>query len=218
MSYYSPIIQADILREKAKEKKKQFFARYQHNITQIPSIKRLPFAGKYMLAGKNSILIAVCLVLAFMLFYYKGFGIVANIAMILNAPFIISIISTPSFKEYDVVNLTLAGIFGLVLTIGMAIDANVIIFERIKEEFSKGKKALDAIDIGYKKAFRTILDSNITTLLAAIALFSFGGELTRNFGLMLIVGLLCSMFTSIFITKTIIMTYFKFKPSKKLCI
>ena len=169
-------------------------------------------------AGKNSILIAVCLVLAFMLFYYKGFGIVANIAMILNAPFIISIISTPSFKEYDVVNLTLAGIFGLVLTIGMAIDANVIIFERIKEEFSKGKKALDAIDIGYKKAFRTILDSNITTLLAAIALFSFGGELTRNFGLMLIVGLLCSMFTSIFITKTIIMTYFKFKPSKKLSI
>ena len=169
-------------------------------------------------AGKNSILIAICLVLGFMLFYYKGFGLVANIAMILNVPFIISIISTPAFKDYDVVNLTLAGIFGLVLTIGMAIDANVIIFERIKEEFLNGKKALDAIENGYKKAFRTILDSNITTLLAATALFAFGGELTRNFGLMLIVGLICSMFTSIFITKTIIMTYFKIRPFKKLSI
>ena len=100
----------------------------------------------------------------------------------------------------------------------MAIDANVIIFERIKEEFSRNNKAFDAIEIGYKKAFRTILDSNLTTLLAAMALAIFGGELTRNFGYMLILGLGSSMFTSIFVTKTIAMTYFKIKPFKRLSI
>ena len=169
----------------------------------------------------NSLLalgISFALVLVFMIFYYKVFGFIANIAMLLNIPIIIGIISTSAFKDYDVTELSLFGIFGFVLTIGMAIDANVIIFERIKEEFSKNKKAFDAIEIGYKKAFRTILDSNLTTLLAAIALAVFGGELTKNFGYMLILGLGSSMFTSIFITKTIAMTYFKIKPFKRLSI
>ena len=169
-------------------------------------------------AGKISMFLAICIVLIFMLFYYKGFGLVANIAMILNVPFIIGIIATPAYKDFSASALTLPGIFGLILTIGMAIDANVIIFERIKEEILKGKKALDAIEIGYKKAFRTILDSNITTLISAIALVIFGSDILRNFGAMLVVGLICSMFTAVFITKTIIMTYFKIKPFKKLSI
>ena len=138
--------------------------------------------------------------------------------MVLNVPFIIGIIATPAYKDFSASALTLPGIFGLILTIGMAIDANVIIFERIKEEILKGKKALDAIEIGYKKAFRTILDSNITTLISAIALFIFGSDILRNFGAMLVVGLICSMFTAVFITKTIIITYFKIKPFKKLSI
>ena len=162
--------------------------------------------------------ISFTLVLLFMVFYYKIFGLIANIAMLLNIPIILGIISTSAFKDYDVTELSLFGIFGFVLTIGMAIDANVIIFERIKEEFSRNNKAFDAIEIGYKKAFRTILDSNLTTLLAAMALAIFGGELTRNFGYMLILGLGSSMFTSIFVTKTIAMTYFKIKPFKRLSI
>ena len=153
-------------------------------------------------SGFNSILIAFCSVLIFMLFYYKGFGLLANIAMILNLLFIMAFLSNPWINA----TLSLPGIAGMILTVGMAIDANVIIFERIKEEIRKGKKIFDAINLGYEKAFRTILDSNITTLISALSLYVFGSGPVKGFSITLSIGIICSMFTAIFVTKTILLT------------
>jgi len=165
-------------------------------------------------SGFKSIVIAFCSVLVFMLFYYKSFGILANIAMILNLLFVIAFLSNPWINA----TLSLPGIAGMILTVGMAIDANVIIFERIKEEIRKGKKVIDAINFGYEKAFRTILDSNLTTLISASSLYVFGSGPVKGFSITLSLGIICSMFTAIFVTKTILITIINNKSIKKISI
>ncbi len=148
--------------------------------------------------GINSTIFGMILVLVFMVIYYRMFGIVANVALLFNMLLILAVMSMIG------VTLTLPGIAGIVLTIGMAVDANVLIFERIREEMRAGKTPLAAIDGGYDKAFSTIVDANITTLIAALVLFQFGSGPVKGFAVTLSVGILASMFTAIMVTRAII--------------
>ena len=141
--------------------------------------------------------IARALVFGFMCIYYLLSGVIASIALILNFILILG------FMAYFNATLTLPGIAGIVLTLGMAVDANVLINERIREELKLGRPLSIAISSGYAKAFNAILDSNVTTLIAAFFLFQFGSGPIRGFALTLSVGLLASMFTAIFVTRTI---------------
>ena len=168
----------------------------------------------YISSGLNSILIAFASVLLFMIIYYNYFGLLANIAMLMNLLFILAFLSNPWINA----TLSLPGIAGMILTVGMAIDANVIIFERIKEEIRKGKKIKDSIDLGYEKAFRTILDSNFTTLISAASLYTFGSGPVKGFSITLSIGIICSMFTAIFVTKTILITILNNIKIKRLSI
>ncbi|MBA3052956.1 MAG: protein translocase subunit SecD [Candidatus Omnitrophota bacterium] len=138
--------------------------------------------------------LAVCL---FMPLYYKNAGLLADIALLMNFLIISAVMVIAG------ATLTLPGIAGLVLTIGMAVDANVLIFSRIREEIADGKTPLVAIDSGYEKAFSTILDANITTLIAAAFLFQFGSGPIKGFAVTLSLGIMASMFTAIFVTHTI---------------
>lgn len=165
-------------------------------------------------SGFKSIVIAISLILVFMVFYYKGFGLLANFAMILNLLFIIAFLSNPWINA----TLSLPGIAGIILTVGMAIDANVIIFERIREEMSRHKNIMDIIDYSYERAFKTILDSNLTTLISAGSLYLFGSGPIKGFAVTLSLGIICSMFTAIFVTKTLVLTFLKNKKIKKLSI
>lgn len=137
------------------------------------------------------------LVLAFMVVYYLFGGLVANVALFLN---IVLLMGGMAFFN---ATLTLPGIAGIILTIGMAVDANVLIFERTREELRAGKKVRSAIMAGYDKAFLTILDSNLTTLLTALVLFIFGSGPVKGFAVTLSLGIVISMFTALFVTKTI---------------
>jgi len=148
--------------------------------------------------GMNSIIIGGILVLIFMAVYYRAFGLVANIALLFNMLLIVAAMSMIG------ATLTLPGMAGIVLTIGMAVDANVLIFERIREELHLGKTPLAAIDGGYDKALTTIVDANITTLIAAIVLFQFGSGPVKGFAVTLSVGILASMFTAITVTRAIV--------------
>jgi SecD/SecF fusion protein len=150
-------------------------------------------------------LIGFLLVISFMVVYYKGAGILADLAVILNFVFVLAILATLG------ATLTLPGIAGLILTIGIAVDANVLIFERIREELAKGKTVRASIDAGYSRAFRTILDANVTTMLTALILMQFGTGPVKGFGVTLFWGILCSMFTAIFVTRTI----FNFRTDRK---
>ncbi len=145
--------------------------------------------------GKISVVIGLILVLIFMFYYYRVFGLFANTALVLNLLIIISVMSLIE------ATLTLPGIAGIVLTVGMAVDANVLIFERIKEEIKNGSTPLASIELGYKKAFSTIADANITTLIASIILFIFGTGPIKGFAVTLSIGVISSMFTAIFITR-----------------
>ena len=145
--------------------------------------------------GLFSLLIGFTLVIFFMVIYYKLSGFVANLALILNIILIMAVLSM--FKA----TLTLPGIAGIVLTIGMAVDANVLIFERIREELLLGKTVRASISAGYGKAFITILDANVTTLIAAIVLFQFGTGPVKGFAVTLSIGIIASMFTAIFVTR-----------------
>jgi preprotein translocase subunit SecD len=147
--------------------------------------------------GLWSTIVGAILVMIFMVFYYRVSGIIANAALIMN---IIVILGTlAAFRAA----LTLPGIAGIVLTIGMAVDANVLIFERIREELRTGKTPRAAIETGYSKAFLTILDSNVTTLIAALFLFGFGTGPVKGFAVTLSIGIVVSMFTAIFVTRII---------------
>jgi len=162
--------------------------------------------------GGKSMIIGLFLVLIFMLLYYKGSGLIANLAVICNIIIVFAVLSTMKAV------LTLPGIAGLLLTIGMSVDANVIIFERIKEEINSKTPSYAAIKNGYNKAFVTILDANITTLLTAFILSFLGSGPIVGFATTLSVGILCSMFTAIFFTKTIFLTLFKINKIKNLSI
>ena len=165
-------------------------------------------------SGFKSIIIALSLVLIFMILYYKGFGLLANFAMALNLLFILAFLSNPWINA----TLSLPGIAGIILTVGMAIDANVIIFERIREEMSKHKKVMDVIEFSYQRAFKTILDANLTTLISAGSLYLFGSGPIKGFAVTLSLGIICSMFTAIFVTKTIVLTFLSMNRIKKISI
>jgi preprotein translocase subunit SecD len=148
--------------------------------------------------GVNSVLIGFVMVVAFMLFWYRGFGLIANTALIVNLVLIVAVLSM--FQA----TLTLPGIAGIVLTVGMAVDANVLIFERIREELSIGNTPQASINSGYQKAYSTIFDANVTTLIAAIVLFIFGTGPVKGFATTLSIGIATSMFTAIMGTRAIV--------------
>lgn len=165
--------------------------------------------------GKDSITkgivasaLSAIVTLIFMIVYYKKSGIVANIALLLNIPLILA------FLAIFEATLTLPGIAGIILTVGMSVDANVLIFERIREELRLGKSPRAALETGYERATLTILDSNITTLIAAVVLFQFGTGPVRGFAVTLTVGIVSSLFTAILVTRVIfdyILTYRRVK-------
>jgi preprotein translocase subunit SecD len=148
--------------------------------------------------GKMSVIIGFVLVLVFMAIYYKVFGLVANLALTFNRVMIVAVLSLLQ------ATLTLPGIAGIVLTVGMAVDANVLIFERIREELRNGNSPQASIHAGYAKAFSTIADANITTLIAAVLLFGFGTGPIKGFAVTLSVGILTSMFTAIMGTRAVV--------------
>jgi SecD/SecF fusion protein len=148
-------------------------------------------------AGFSSFVIALLVVLAYMIFYYRGAGLVSNVALIANLFFLIGALASLGAA------LTLPGIAGIVLTIGMAVDANVLIYERIREEMRGGKGLMVALKEGYAKAYSAIIDANITTLLTAFVLYSFGSGAIRGFATTLIIGIFTSLFSAIVLTRLI---------------
>ena len=149
-------------------------------------------------AGVFSMQLGLFLVLSFILFYYRVFGIAASLALTFNIILLVAIMSTLS------ATLTLPGIAGIVLTVGMAVDANVLIFSRIREELNRGRAPLDAIDAGYNRAFLTIWDANITTLIVAVILLSYGTGPVKGFAITLSIGIITSMFTAIMGTRAFV--------------
>ena len=148
--------------------------------------------------GFMSVVIGFVLVLVFMAVWYKGFGLVANLALALNLVLIVAVLSMLQ------ATLTLPGIAGIVLTVGMAVDANVLIFERIREELKNGNTPQASIHAGYEKALSTIADANITTLIAAVVLFTFGTGPIKGFAITLSIGIMTSMFTAIMGTRAVV--------------
>ena len=162
--------------------------------------------------GFISVLVGFALVLVFMAWRYRVFGLVANVALTLNLITIVSILSMIQ------ATLTLPGIAGIVLTVGMAVDANVLIFERIKEEMRSAKDIQKAISAGYEKALLTIADANITTLIASLVLFSFGTGAIKGFAVTLSIGIITSMFTAIIVSRAMINLIYGGKKDKELAI
>ncbi len=148
--------------------------------------------------GMTSVQIGFGLVLLFMLVYYRIFGLLANVALMVNLVLLTAVMSLLS------ATLTLPGIAGIVLTVGMAVDANVLIFARIKEELANGLSPQSAISAGFDRAFTTILDANVTTLIAAVILFSMGTGPVKGFAITLSVGIITSMFTAIMVTRALV--------------
>ncbi|MDY6991626.1 MAG: protein translocase subunit SecD, partial [Pseudomonadota bacterium] len=148
--------------------------------------------------GLASILLAFATVMLFMVLRYRGFGLIADVALLMNVVILVALLSLLQ------ATLTLPGMAGIVLTLGMAVDANVLIFERIREELANGNTPQSSIYAGYEKAFGTIADSNITTLIAAIVLFSFGTGPIKGFAITLSLGIVTSMFTAILVSRAIV--------------
>ena len=161
-------------------------------------------------SGKIASIVGLIAVMIFMFITYGIFGLLANIALMCNIIFIIALLSLIQ------ATLTLPGIAGIVLTMGMAVDANVLIFERIKEENNVGRNVSDAVEAGFQRAISTIIDANLTTLFAALALFSFGSGPIKGFSVTLMIGIATSMFTAIIITKYLVLFYTKKKDINKI--
>ena len=149
-------------------------------------------------AGKVASVIGLVFVLIFMVIVYGLFGVFADIALLVNMVLIVSVLSALQ------ATLTLPGIAGIVLTIGMAVDANVLVFERIREEVRAGRTPISAIDAGYSRAISTIIDANLTTLIAAVILFQFGSGPIKGFAVTLMIGIITSMFTAIMLTRLLV--------------
>lgn len=149
--------------------------------------------------GVSATLFAALLVVLFMIMYYRLGGIVADLAVMLNV--LITLAALAAFNA----TLTLPGIGGLVLTIGMAVDGNILIYERIREEMARGKALKSAVQLGYEKAFTAIIDTHITTLMTGAILFIFGSGPVRGFAVTLMIGILATLFTAVFVTKTVFM-------------
>jgi preprotein translocase subunit SecD len=148
--------------------------------------------------GRNAILYGFAFVLVFMLIYYRLSGLIAVVALLLNLVLMLAVM-VGMFQAV----LTLPGIAGFVLTVGMAVDANVLIFERIREELRNQQTFRNAINRGYERAFRTIFDANLTTFITAVALLWFGTGPIRGFAVVLSIGIVVSMFTALFVTRLI---------------
>ena len=161
-------------------------------------------------AGKIAAIVAAVGVLAFMILSYGLFGLFANIALIINVGLIFGLLSMIG------ATLTLPGIAGIVLTVGMAVDANVLIFERIREEIKAGRGPARAIELGYEKALSAILDANITTFITAVILFVMGSGPVRGFAITLGLGIITSVFTAIFVTRLIIIIWFERRKPKEI--
>ncbi len=161
-------------------------------------------------AGKIASLIGLAFVLIFMFISYGIFGLMANVALVVNIALILALLSSLQ------ATLTLPGIAGIVLTVGMAVDANVLIFERIREEIANGRSAISSIDAGYSRAMGTIIDSNLTTLIAAIILFSFGTGPIKGFSVTLGIGIITSFFSAIMVTRLLVIFWIKKTNPKKI--
>ncbi len=160
--------------------------------------------------GFNAIKIGFLAVIVFMAIYYRAFGLIANLALLSNLVFIVAMLSVLG------ASLTLPGIAGIVLTVGMAVDANVLIFERIREELSAGASPQTAINSGYEKALSSITDANITTLIAAVVLFALGTGPIKGFAITLLLGIITSMFTAIVGTRAVVNLIFGGRKLKSL--
>jgi len=154
-------------------------------------------------AGKIASIIGLILVVIFMVITYGVFGLFADVALLVNMVLILGGLSLLQ------ATLTLPGIAGIVLTIGMAVDANVLVFERIREEVRAGRTPISAIDAGYSRAITTIIDANLTTLIAALILFYFGSGPVRGFAVTLSIGIVTSMFTAIMLTRLLVVAWIK---------
>lgn len=154
-------------------------------------------------AGEIAALVGFVLVVGFMALSYGRFGLMADVALVVNLVLILAVLSLLQ------ATLTLPGIAGIVLTVGMAVDANVLIFERIREEVRNGRSPISAIDAGYSRAMTTIIDSNLTTLIAAILLFLFGSGPVRGFSVTLAIGIVCSMFTAVMVTRMLVVLWLR---------
>ena len=163
-------------------------------------------------AGKIACMIAFAAILIFMFLSYGLFGLFANIALIINVSLLFGLLSIIG------ATLTLPGIAGIVLTVGMAVDANVLIFERIKEELKVAKTPYRAIELGYERAFSAILDANITTFIAALILFLLGSGPVRGFSITLGLGIITSVFTAIYVTRLLIAVWFDWQRPKKIIV
>jgi preprotein translocase subunit SecD len=162
--------------------------------------------------GARAVALGYLLVTLFMVYYYRWFGVAAVIALATNVVLLSAVMSIIS------ATLTLPGIFGIVLTIGMAVDANVLIFSRIKEEIAAGLSPQSAIDSGFSRAFGTIFDANITTFLVAMVLFTVGSGPVKGFAITLMVGLMTSQFSAIMVTRLMINIFYGGRQTKNLAI
>ena len=160
-------------------------------------------------AGFHAAIIGLVLVMAFMIFAYGLFGIIADIALLINLVLLIAVMSFMGFT------LTLPGIAGIVLTMGMAVDSNVIIFERIREEWRNGRSALSSIDLGFNEAFRTIFDANFTALIAALVLFGVGSGPVRGFAVTHAIGIMTTIYTAYNITRFIVSLWVRWAKPKE---
>ena len=161
-------------------------------------------------AGKIACIFGLIAVAVFMVFAYGGFGIMADIALALNLVLLAAALSLLQ------ATLTLPGIAGIVLTIGMAVDANVLVFERIREEQLRGRTPISAVDAGYSRALTTIIDANLTTFIAAVLLYMFGSGPVRGFAVTLAIGLCTSMFSTIMVTRLMVITWLRQKRPQRL--
>lgn len=166
----------------------------------LESLRKSLFAG----------IIGFITIILFMVLYYRKYGVVASIALTLYALFVLAIFKLSSITPYGI-TLTLAGIAGFILSIGMAVDANILIFERMKEERRLGKSEETATEIGFSKAWTSIRDSNTSTLITSIILYTFGTGVVKGFALVLAIGVLVSMFSAITVTRTFLRILYTFK-------
>jgi preprotein translocase subunit SecD len=149
-------------------------------------------------SGFRACVIGFIAVAVFMALYYRSFGLIANVALALNVVLLVALLSMVQ------ATLTLPGIAGILLTVGMAVDANVLIYERVREELRRGMSPQASIHAGYDRAFGTIIDSNLTTLIAGIVLFSFGSGPVKGFAVTLTLGIATSMFTAVVGTRAVV--------------
>ncbi len=163
-------------------------------------------------AGAIAGLLALLFILFYMMVSYGLFGVFAAFALTINMALVFAVLSSLQ------ATLTLPGIGGIILTIGMAVDANVLIFERIREELRSGRSVISAVDLGYKQAMSTIIDANMTTLIAALFLYSFGSGPVRGFAVTLTIGILTSLFSAIMLTRLLVATWIKKRKPQTLII